>query len=65
MNANVISLAEEMETCTPVRPVVTKTKTRRVFEEEMTALRDKLAELRIQRNAISAKHERLRLAMLS
>jgi len=63
VNASVISLAEEMSTCTPAKPVVAKTKTRRVFEEDMTALRDKLTELRAQRNAVSAKRDSIRQAM--
>jgi len=63
MNASVISLAEEMKTCTPVKPVVAKTKTRRVFEEEMTTLRDQLVELRNKRSAIITRRDNIRQTM--
>jgi len=63
MNASEISLAEEMATCTPVKPVATKTKTRRVFEEEVTALRDKLTDLHRKRNAAITKRNRIRQSM--
>jgi len=63
MNASVISLAEEMQTCTPVKPVVAKTKTRRVFEEDTTPLRHQLVELRNKRSAIIARRDNIRQSM--
>jgi len=63
MNASVISLAEEMKTCTPVKPVVAKTRTRRVFEDDMTSLRDQLEKLRHKRSASITRRDDIRKAM--